>query len=115
MGELWQSPGSRSCSTALVLKSLTLGHVNSVDRNLFDLEFLVSRWSTETQTFLGPLWHRQVWPIIGRRDHSDINVVIRGCTRIGVNLAGENQKRLDLLTKSLSDSKCAANKATYLS
>lgn len=95
------------------LKAIMRARSITVKRNPANLEFLMSRWSIETHTFLAS------WGgfFLALEDVAMLTSLplFDEAHATGVMLKGEDQKKADYLTKSLSSSNHSTNKATYLS
>lgn len=90
-----------------------IGEINAVEWKLTDLEFLISRWSIETHTFV--VLCEKVGPSL--EDVAMLTSLPLFDEAHGTSPLStwRGKKRIDFLTKSLLKSRYSANNATYLS
>lgn len=96
-----------------ILKAIICATSIAIERNPVDLEFLMPQWSTKTHTFLTS------WGEFSPSTEDVAMLILLPlfgeAHAIGVALSEEDQKKVELLNKSLSSSKYLSNKTTYLS
>lgn len=93
-----------------IMKVIAQARAMAVERNPNNLEFLKSRWSTETHTFVAS-WG-EFGPSLGC---ADVDFFATVCETHETSLYpdGEDNKRIEALKTSLSKSKYSTNKTTF--
>lgn len=86
--------------------------VMTVERNPADLEFLKSRWTTETHIFITS--QEEFGLLLEDMAMLASLALVREAFVTGLYPDGEDKKRIEALKTSMSKSKYSTNKATYL-